>query len=136
MAVVAVFMAIAVFAMPQGICLKTIMSDAQCCSTKRTVAENPRSDNVKPCCKAHASQSARQDDSAPASENELCMWTSTDPYLLASLDLSDVVVVNLAALPWDSLFVADIPAPVLPADSVLTTLTSPALRRGSSILRI
>lgn len=136
MAAIAVLMVIVVFAMPQGICLKTLLSDGQCCSSSRIFADMPVSDYVKPCCKAHASNALDQENPVPASEDEGCMWTSTDPYLLASFDQSDVICVNLAALPWEPVIGADVPAPVSPTESATKDLTSPALRRGSSILRI
>ena len=136
MAIMAVLMAIVVFTLPQGICLKTMLTEGQCCSTSRVFAAMPVSDYVKPCCKAHASQDSNQEDSVPASEDEGCMWTSDDPYVLSSLDVSDIIVVNLTALPWDSLLAYETPMLAPNFESATKDLTSPALRRGSSILRI
>ena len=127
-------MAVALFAMPQGICPKAMLSNSDCCCPALDMAGSAC--ETKACCKAHAPKEKQTSDTAPASKDG-CPSISSDPYLpVDGQSAGHAVVLAPVMLAWLSQPEVESGVASLAPNAAVTEAAPPALRRGSSILRI
>ncbi len=137
MAKLAVLVAVAIFLVPQGICLKTILSNGQCCDLSYITAAPSAKGCPAPCCVAHAKTTEPVTETVPITPDDSCMWTSINPFLVADgLDVSKIASVVAASATWVSQPFTSPTKGVLPFAASVNETVSTALLPGSLILRI
>ncbi len=143
----AVSLFIATFAVlpPQGICLRELLSQSQCC-LDGPEASRTQEPALPACCAAHAacSQPDRKSPAGiPSQDSGLCLVTSSDPYLAPASNPDGYTdeLVAAEALPFFAVITDSFELSAAARLSAKSAASGApplfqALRRGTSVLRI